>query len=58
MRGGRREKKRVPFILFSDIVLFTEIDEIGHRFGSEKLQTVYHIYLIEEKGSADEASKD
>lgn len=35
-----------PFILFPNVVLLAQIDEIGYRFSSEELKTVDDINLI------------
>lgn len=34
-----------PLVLLSDIILFAEIDEVGHRFGSEERQPVDNVNL-------------
>jgi hypothetical protein len=35
----------MPFILFSDVILFTKVYQVGDRFCSEKLERIDDIDL-------------
>ena len=39
------ERRGEPFVLFPDVVPFTQVDEVCYRFCSEKLETVNNIDL-------------
>jgi hypothetical protein len=36
----------VPFVLFSDVIFFAEIDEVSDRFSGEQLEAIDDIDLL------------
>jgi len=40
------KNENAPLILFPDVILFAQVDEVGNRLGGEKGHRVNDIYLL------------
>ena len=43
--GKRRAGRDIPFVLLANVILLTQVDEVGDRLGSEELETVDNVDL-------------
>ena len=43
--GKRRAGRDIPFVLLANVILLTQVDEVGDGFGGEELKTVDDVDL-------------